>query len=109
MALLQSASLAVGATGENTAVAAVTGSQILVYRAVILNSPATAQVVTVKDKASGNTLAVLPLPLSVGGGLVLGNGDTGQAPVFRTQTSGDLIFSLSAATTVNGFIQYEVR
>ena len=107
MAALQNASLNITTINENTVIAAVTGAQIRVYKAVILNNAATGQTVTV-NAASGNTLAVLALPLSLGGGVVLGNGDTSQCPEFRTATSGALIFNLSAATPVVGYLKYEI-
>ena len=106
MALLSHAGIATSSSGENAIVAAVTGSQVKVYKLVLINGAATAQTITIKDKASGATLATLYLPSSVGGGLILGNGNTSECPVFRSVTSGAFIVNLSAATAVGGFVQY---
>ena len=108
MSLLQSANVSISTINENTIVTAVANSTIKVYKALILNGAASAQTVTVKDKASGNTIATLTLPSSIGNGYNLGDGNVSDSPLFITQAGGALIFNLSAATQVSGFILYEV-
>lgn len=109
MAMLSNANIATSSSGENAIVAAVSGQQVRVWRFVIVNGAASAQTITIKDAAGGNTIATLYLPSSIGGGLVLGNGDTSQCPVFRSVTSGAFIVNLSAATAVGGFVQYTIE
>lgn len=107
MARLQHTGIATSSSGENAVVAGVTGEQVRVYRLVLINGAATAQTITIKDKASGSTIATLYLPSSVGGGLILGNGNTSECPVFSSVAGGAFIVNLSAATAVGGFVQYE--
>ena len=106
MALLSHANIATSSQNENAVVAAVAGKRVKVYKFVIVNGAATAQTITIKDKASGSTLATLYLPSSIGGGLVLGNGSTSECPVFMSVDGGAFIVNLSAATAVGGFVQY---
>ena len=106
MALLSHANIATSSSGENAVVAAVAGKRVKVYKFVIVNGAATAQTITIKDKASGSTLATLYLPSSIGGGDVLGNGDLSQCPEFVSADGGAFIVNLSAATAVGGYCKY---
>lgn len=106
--MFKTANVSASSSGENVGIAAVTGMQIRVYYATLLNTVATAQTVTVKDKASGNTIGTFTLPSSIGGGVVLGDTTINSRPIFVTQTTADLILSLSAATAISGCLWYQV-
>ena len=107
MALLLHAKLDTSSSGETAVVAAPgTGLRVKVYRLVLVNGAATAQTATIKDAASGNTLATIYLPSSIGGGVSLGNGDTSQCPEFVTADNGAFVVSLANATAVGGYIKY---
>lgn len=102
------ANIAISTLGDNTVITGVAGDQIRVYRLILLNGVATAQTVTVKDGAS-TTLATLTLPSSVGGGPILADaGDTG-APWFVCSQGNNFVLNLSAATAVNGYVEYLVN
>ena len=103
--ILKSANYSSSTINENSVAAAVTGSTHRVYRLILLNGAASAQTVSVKDKASGSTLGTFSLPSTIGGGIVL-SASSSEDPLFVTVTSGALIVNQSAATLVTGYVQY---
>lgn len=106
MAILRNANISISTSGDQTAITAVTGSTIKVWRAVLINGVATAQTVIVKDAAGGNTLGTFPLASAIGGGVNLGAGDMSHAPVWVTAAGGALTFNLSASTALSGELWY---
>lgn len=98
------ASFSSAASGDVTAVAAVTGSPIKVWRIVLANAVATAQALTFKDGSTALTGAI-SLPSAVGGALVLDAGSNSN-PLFTVSAGNAFVVNESAATSVTGFVQY---
>ena len=98
---LTNANVSFSSSGENTVVSGTASQTIRVFAGSF--SAASAVTLTIKDAASGNTLATVPL--LAGGSL---NFDTIQSgePLFVTASSGAFIISLSSAVSVTGFVQY---
>jgi hypothetical protein len=104
---LQTKNISISTSGDNTIVAGVANNPIRIWNLVLTNNVATANVVLVKDGAS-TTLATLSLPASVGGSVVLQIGDTSTGSTFQTSPGNAFILNLSAATVVNGYVNYSI-
>lgn len=98
------ASFSSAAGGDVTAIAAVAGTPIKVWRIVLLNAVATAQALIFKDGATALTGA-MALPSSIGGGLNLDAG-ANPNPLFTVTAGNAFVVNESAATSVTGYIQY---
>lgn len=98
---LTNANVSFSSSGENTVVSGTASQTIRVFAGSF--SAASAVTMTIKDAASGTTLATVPL---LSGGSF--NFDTIQSgePLFVTASSGAFIISLSSAVSVTGFVQY---
>ena len=98
---LTNANVSFSSSGENTVVSGTASQTIRVFAGSF--SAASAVTLTIKDAASGNTLATVPL---LSGGSF--NFDTihSGAPLFVTASSGAFIISLGSAVSVTGFVQY---
>ena len=102
MSVQLSATIDVASSGDNTAIAAVTGARLNIWKLVILNSAASAQTVNVED-GSNNILGQFPLPSSIGGGVVLDNLPN---PLWVLPAGNAFILSLASATAVRGCVWY---
>lgn len=96
-------SFSFAASGDNTALATVSGARIRIWRICIVNGVATAQSITIKDGASNALSGVMPLPTSVGGQLTFGDGNN---PLWILGDGNGLVINLLNATNVAGFIHY---
>jgi hypothetical protein len=98
------ASFSSAASGDVTAIAAVAGQPLKIWRIVLANAVATAQALIFKDGSTALTGAI-SLPSAVGGLLALDAGANGN-PLFTVTAGNAFVVNESAATSVTGFVQY---
>lgn len=98
------ASFSFAAAGDNTAIAAVSGVNLRIWRVVISNGVATAQSILFKDGTAGTALTgVMPLQTAIGPPFVYGEGNM---PLFILTSGNAFVINLLNATNVAGFISY---
>ena len=97
------AALSFAAAGDNTAISAVSGVNLKIWKVVITNGVATAQTVTLKDGAATSLTGAMPLATSIGAQLILGDGIN---PLFILTSGNAFIVNLLNPTNVAGFVQY---
>lgn len=100
------ASFSSAAGGDITAIAAVSGTPIKIWRIFLANGVATAQALILKDGATALTGAI-SLPSSVGGALNLDAGANAN-PLFTITAGNAFVVNESALTSVTGYVQYSL-
>lgn len=98
---LTNANVSISTSGENTVISGTASQTIRVFRGAF--TAASAVTLTIKNAASGTTLATIPL--SANGSVAFDTFESGE-PLWITAPSGAFIVSLSSAVSVQGFIQY---
>jgi hypothetical protein len=98
---LTNANVSLSSSGENTIVAGTASQTIRVFAGSL--TAASAVTLTIKDAASGTTLATIPL--TANGSFSFDTIASGE-PLFVTASSGAFIISLGSAVSVTGFVQY---
>ncbi len=98
---LTNANVSISSSGENTVVAGTALQTIRVFRGSFV--AASAVTMTVKNAASGTTLATIPL--SANQAFSFDTFESGE-PLWLTSSGGAFIVSLGSAVSVSGFVQY---
>ncbi len=98
---LTNANVSISSSGENTVVSGTASQTIRVFRGSFV--AASAVTLTVKNTASGTTLATIPLAANQA--FSFDTFESGE-PLWVTASAGAFIVSLGSAVSVSGFVQY---
>lgn len=101
---VKTAVLAFTAAGDNTIIAAVAGSPIVVWK--IAFTTHAAETIAFFDSASANLLALGSFEFTAAGSLVL-DGPEG-FPLFRTTIGNALIANLATGVAIKGIVWYSL-